>query len=620
MQSVSLSPTRLFGALTVVICGLFSAQASADYTDRSLTVEKNNQSYVVNADGSFVLDVELVRRINEERAIKPNAEGSVRFNRTLETVDIVDAYTLKADGRKVPVAADQIKEQQEQASTEAPMFQDSRVKVVIFPDVAVGDRMVLHYQRHRTTALFPGQFEDLYAPDFYESQQIHLTYDMPADMPLFADVRGFKATEPTTTNGRKIYRWSLEPAEKNRVEVGSVAYTDYGQRLAVSTFTDYIQFAQAYAARAQVEVTPAITQLAKKLTANLDTPRGKALVLSDWVRKNIRYVAVYVGNGSVVPHSAQAVLDNRYGDCKDHVALLEALLKAVAIESSPALINLGDAYVLPKVPTLGVLNHAITYIPALDLYLDSTATPIAAGYLPIPELGKTALLTQSGELARTPTSQLGKVDSTLHFKIEQSGAADFTNGTTVEGWGTEFTRFLFKSMMPADRDQLTQQILNMYGQTGSGKIETDPLESNAVTFKSTANGRTDNLVNLPGPTGVPALSSLAGGIGQNVFSFLSEQDRTQNFTCTSGTIEEKARFDFPKEVNILAVPKAVALNTGGFNYQTTYLKEGNSVLITRSYAFTHPDVLCSPQDFVAMKPAIEGMVNDLKSQIIVQTL
>lgn len=620
MQSVTLSPTRLFGALTVVICGLFSAQASADYTDRSLTVEKNNQSYVVKADGSFVLDVELVRRINEERAIKPNAERSVSFNRTLETVDIVDAYTLKADGRKVPVAADQIKEQQEQASAEAPMFQDSRIKVVIFSDVAVGDRMVLHYQRQRTKPMFPGQFEDLYAPDFYENQQSHLTYDMPADMPLFADVRGFKATEPTTANGRKIYRWDLEPTEKNRVEVGSVAYTDYGQRLAVSTFTDYKQFAQAYAARAQVEVTPAITQLAKKLTANLDTPRSKALVLSDWVRKNIRYVAVYIGNGGVVPHSAQAVLDNRYGDCKDHVALLEALLKAVAIESSPALINLGDAYVLPKVPTLGLLNHAITYIPALDLYLDSTATPIAAGYLPLPELGKTALLTQSGELARTPTSQLGKVDSTLHFKIEQSGAADFTNGTTVEGWGTELTRFLFKSMMPADRDQLTQQILNMYGQTGSGKIETDPLESNAVTFKSTAKGRTDNLVNLPGPTGVPALSSLAGGIGQNVFSFLSEQDRTQNFTCTSGTIKEKARFDFPKEVNILAVPKAVALNIGGFTYQTTYVKKGNSVLITRSYAFNHPDVVCSPQDFVAMKPAIEGMVNDLKSQIIVQTL
>ena len=73
-------------------------------------------------------------------------------------------------------------------------------------------------------------------------------------------------------------------------------------------------------------------------------------------------------------------------------------------------------------------------------------------------------------------------------------------------------------------------------------------------------------------------------------------------------------------MNILAVPKGASLDIGGFNYQTTYVKESNSVLITRSYAFAHPEALCSPQDFVAMKPAIEGMVNDLKSQIIVQTL
>ena len=225
--------------------------------------------------------------------------------------------------------------------------------------------------------------------------------------------------------------------------------------------------------------------------------------MSDWVRKNIRYVAVYVGDGGVVPHAAQAVLDNRYGDCKDHVALLEALLKAVAIESSPVLINFGNAYVLPKVPTLGLLNHAITYVPSLDLYLDSTATPIAAGYLPIPELGKPVVLTQSGKLARTPSRQLSQVDGALVFKINPQGAADFTNDNTVQGWVTEFNRFLFKSMTPTDRSQLTQKVLSMYGQTGSGEIETDPLDSNAPTFKSTVTGRTENLVNLPGPTGAP---------------------------------------------------------------------------------------------------------------------
>ncbi len=49
--------------------------------------------------------------------------------------------------------------------------------------------------------------------------------------------------------------------------------------------------------------------------------------------QNIRYVAVYLGNGGLEPNSAQSILDNHYGDCKDHVTILEALLAAKA---SPA--------------------------------------------------------------------------------------------------------------------------------------------------------------------------------------------------------------------------------------------------------------------------------------------
>ena len=60
MQSLPLSSLRLFGVLAVTVCALLTTPARADYTDLSLTHEKNIQSYVVNPDGSFVLDVERV--------------------------------------------------------------------------------------------------------------------------------------------------------------------------------------------------------------------------------------------------------------------------------------------------------------------------------------------------------------------------------------------------------------------------------------------------------------------------------------------------------------------------------------------------------------------------------
>ena len=179
---------------------------------------------------------------------------------------------------------------------------------------------------------------------------------------------------------------------------------------------------------------------------------------------------------------------------------------------------------------------------------------------------------------------------------------------------------MLKAMQPADRNQLVQQVLSMFGQSGSGVIETDALDSTAITFKFAINGHTSNLVNLPGPTGVPTLSSLAGGIGQSVFSLMAEKERTQNFSCLSSEISEVARLEFPAKVKILAVPKAVSVKQAGFDYRSTYVKKANTVLITRQYVFSKPEILCTPEDFAAMQPAIEGMVNDLKSQVIVQTL
>ena len=117
------------------------AQAFTDGTDRSVTLEKVEQTFVVQKDGSNRLNVDSVLLINEERAIKASAQRPVSYNRSLETLEVIEAYTHKPDGRKVMVDAAHIKEQQEQASAQAPMFQDSVNKVIIFPEVAVGDRI-----------------------------------------------------------------------------------------------------------------------------------------------------------------------------------------------------------------------------------------------------------------------------------------------------------------------------------------------------------------------------------------------------------------------------------------------------------------------------------------------
>jgi hypothetical protein len=115
-----------------------------------------------------------------------------------------------------------------------------------------------------------------------------------------------------------------------------------------------------------------------------------------------RYVAIFLGNGGYVPHDAATILENRYGDCKDHAVLLEALLKAKGIASVPVLINLTNRYRLPEAATPAAFNHALTYLPEFDLYVDLTAGVAPFGTLLANEYGKpVAVAADSGAGVKT---------------------------------------------------------------------------------------------------------------------------------------------------------------------------------------------------------------------------
>jgi transglutaminase-like putative cysteine protease len=613
-------PARLAAALTLLLLLCCTALARDTGTDPALVIDKYVQHFVVEPNGSYTLTVDNAKTIVQQRAIQANGQFYISYNKTLDEVTAVEAYTQKPDGRRVPVQPDQIRDQQESASTDAPMFQDTRLKVVVFPEVTVGDQVVVHYVVRRHTPLFPGQFEDLSSSQFYLNKDFRLIYDMPASMPLYADAVGFVPVPGDSPPGRKRYQWRYVGGDNERIEADSVSYLDYGKRLAVSTFADYAAFALAYQAgsKDKAQSSPAIATLARQLTAGLPDARARALALSDWVRHNIRYVGVYIGAGGVVPHAAATVLENRYGDCKDHAGLLEALLAAAGIESTGALINNDNAYRVPRIPTLGIFNHMITYVPGLDLYLDSTAESTAAGYLPPTILGKPVLLTKTGALAATPKTQAEKNMTTTWFDIQPDGSSHFEVSKTTVGAIAEPYRQAVRDTRQADREQFVQRMLQGLGQKGYGVFDPGKLDGTADDYHMAFSGTSENFINLPGPTGLATTYNFWGGLGETVFNFGQEKDRRQDFVCPAINAEDELGFNFPKKTRILALPKPLVVNDGDFAYRSSYTRKGNTVLVRRQLRFRHASVVCTPEDYRRMQPALDRMMRDLRGQVIVQ--
>jgi hypothetical protein len=643
-----LLPARLLvpghALITLLLALLFAAApalARDTGTDPAVVVDRFIQHYVVEPDGSYRLSVDHAKTIVQQRALRSHGQYTISYNRTLDEVLSVEAYTQKPDGRRVPVQPGQVQDQQEAAAApgEAPMFEDTRLKVVVFPEAAVGDQLVVRYAVRRKTALFPGHFEDLSSSPFYFNKNFQLIYDMPASMPLHADAVGFVAVPGESPPGRRRYQWRYVNGDNARQEAGSVSYLDYGKRLAVSTFADYAAFASAFragtaagagkaetslAARSstQLSTQSSISALARQLTAGLPDTRARALALSDWVRHNIRYVGVYVGPGGVVAHPPSTVLENRYGDCKDHAGLLEALLAAAGIDSTSALVNSGNAYRLPEAPTLGVFNHMITYVPSLDLYLDPTAESVSAGYLSAGILGKPVLLLKTGTFAMTPILQPERNRSTTWFDIRRDGRSSFKLSKLASGAVAEPWRTALRDAREAEREAFAQRVLQGLGQKSRGVFDAEGgaragAGPDGDEYRMSFSGTSDGFLNLPGPSALATTYDFWGGLAEAVFKLGQESERRQDFVCPALDHEDETGFRLPKGVRILALPRPVSLMDGGIYYRASYARRGNEVRVKRRLTFRHGRATCTPADFRAMQPALDRVVRDLRTQIVV---
>lgn len=133
--------------------------------------------------------------------------------------------------------------------------------------------------------------------------------------------------------------------------------------------------------------SPDIQKKVAELTASTPTTLGKIRGLAEFVQTDIRYVAIELGIGGLQPHSATDVFTHRYGDCKDKVTLLSAMLKEIGVDSHYLIVNTQRGVVTDSAPVGLEFNHVIL---AIQLPAD-TKDPALLAMLAHPKLGRLLL-------------------------------------------------------------------------------------------------------------------------------------------------------------------------------------------------------------------------------------
>lgn len=127
--------------------------------------------------------------------------------------------------------------------------------------------------------------------------------------------------------------------------------------------------------------SPSAAALAKSITANAESNRERLVTITEFVKRQIRYEAVEIGEGGWVPSPADKVLERGWGDCKDKSQLLADMLRAVGVEANLVLLLAGRTGQIDiSFPSTLGFNHCIVAVPSEGIDL-SEDDPVADGML-----------------------------------------------------------------------------------------------------------------------------------------------------------------------------------------------------------------------------------------------
>ena len=612
--------------LMIFLSCTFAASAMAEYV-APVSTEMSLVEIHVNKDWTVRQRIEVINRVETEQGIAQLGEQKITYNSAHERVRVIKAYTIHPDGTKDMVTKDRIRTQDDDDDTSNGVYSESKVKVIIFPNVRVGSKTYYLVESFEHTPDFPNNFSwSEYFSPHRKYGQAEVRFSHASALDIKVNGRGMTGGRIDDSESarkgvtRYVYRYSQASADPT--EPNMVSYIDYAPLFSASSFKSYADVAKAYQdrARPKASTTPEIVAQARKIIGDAATEQEKVKRLYVWVSRNIRYLGVFAGSGGYVPHSAQSILRARYGDCKDHATLLEALLRAVGIESSQVLINADKSYKLPEIPSAAVFDHVITYVPSLNMFLDSTSRFTPMGLLPEGVVGKPGLITSTGQILTTPLDDVEKDKSITLTKMTLHLDGRVTGNSRVEQFGyfQLLSRARIYRNLNKPQDEVVGNMLARYNESGTGRIHhPDPLDLNA-DWVVNSEYSLDPVANLPGVVALTFPIGLAQGRFQILATAKAQTNSKFPKICGSSSHKEVIEMILPEESRVARTPVDVTFKSTTLSYLASYQVAGKTIQVTRTFMANRGRSVCGKEDELEWDQFTKVLQKDLRQQYFLE--
>ena len=214
----------LWVLLTLSLLPSFAAQAQAQaaaptrptatpapgsQADNNFSFLRYRADYEVRDDASSVETDSYEILLKTKSAVENFSQVRLSYSEKMETLEVLEAYTITAEGLRQPVPADRIYVQESYSSASAAMYADRKVRVIVFPNLAPGARIAYKLRRTQHTPYFPGYFSlwETFSV-FSQYQDAVVTLSAPASLPMHLWTRGVEgSTQAKLRDGQASWEW-----------------------------------------------------------------------------------------------------------------------------------------------------------------------------------------------------------------------------------------------------------------------------------------------------------------------------------------------------------------------------------------------------------------------------
>ncbi len=321
-----------------------------------------------------------IRQITTESGVQNGSEISVLFDPAYERVDFHSITIWRGDKPIQQMKSTEFKVLPLETDRQRFIYNGSYTASVILKDIRKGDRIEYSYSLTGSNPVFLNKYSGMlsFGVQDYVSH-IHYAVIAPQSRKLFFKDFNQPPHKTIRQNGsHTIYEWELKNVKGVPYEEYTPSWFNSDPFVQITEFSSWQEVVdwglELY------QVPPVTGALRSKVDQWIKQSNGSENAYIEealrFVQDEIRYLGIETGENSHRPHRPEDVFRQRYGDCKDKVLLLCALLRANQIECDPLLVDTYKAHHLSDyLPSPLDFNHVVVRMRTRDenvVYLDAT--------------------------------------------------------------------------------------------------------------------------------------------------------------------------------------------------------------------------------------------------------